>query len=190
MALRMGYKKGMRCPSPLPLLAFAAGLGAASLAGQGPAETVAAGVAQARPHPKRTMPGAFTAEVVRVIDGDTLEARVAVWPGQEIVTRVRLAGIDAPEMDGRCVAEKQAASAAREALARLVGDGVVVLSEVRPDKYFGRVVARVADATRRDVGQLMREAGHARAYDGGRRAPWCVARQTLYVPGLNPATRG
>ncbi len=180
----------MRCPSPLPLLAFAAGLGAASLTGRGPNETVAAGAAQAGPHPAGAVPGAFKAEVVRVIDGDTLEARVAVWPGQEIVTRVRLAGIDAPEVDGRCAAEKQAASAAREALARLVGDGAVVLSEVRPDKYFGRVVARVADAAWRDVGQLMREAGHARAYDGGRRASWCEALETRRPPGLTPATRG
>lgn len=178
----------MRCPSPLPLLAFAAGLGAASVTGQGPAENVAPGAAQAQPHPAGAMAGAFAAEVVRVLDGDTLEARVAVWPGQEIVTKVRLAGIDAPEMDGKCPAEKRAAQSARDALARLVGDGAVVLSDVRPDKYFGRVVARVADAGRRDVGQLMREAGHVRAYDGGQRANWCGAGGR--PPGLMPATRG
>src|SRR5262245_25469216 len=33
------------------------------------------------------------AEVVRVIDGDTFEARVRAWPGIEITTKVRLRGI-------------------------------------------------------------------------------------------------
>ncbi len=41
-------------------------------------------------------------QVVRVVDGDTFDARVSVWPGIEISTRVRLRGIDAPEMRARC----------------------------------------------------------------------------------------
>jgi endonuclease YncB( thermonuclease family) len=44
----------------------------------------------------------YSAEVVHVIDGDTFEARVAVWPGIEIKTRVRLRGIDAPKLHARC----------------------------------------------------------------------------------------
>jgi endonuclease YncB( thermonuclease family) len=44
----------------------------------------------------------YSAEVVHVIDGDTFEARVAVWPGIEIKTKVRLRGIDAPELHARC----------------------------------------------------------------------------------------
>ena len=125
--------------------------------------------------PAGAMPGSFTAGVLRVVDGDTLEARVAVWPGQEIVILVRLAGVDAPELDGRCAAERRAAAAAREALSRLVGNGAVVLSDVRPDKYFGRVVARVAGADGRDFGQVLGEAGHVRPYEGGRRLSWCEA---------------
>ncbi|HAP10121.1 MAG TPA: nuclease, partial [Afipia sp.] len=44
-------------------------------------------------------------EVVRVVDGDTFEARVHLWPGLEMTTRVRLRGIDAPEMKGACAEE-------------------------------------------------------------------------------------
>ena len=36
-------------------------------------------------------------DVVRTIDGDTFEARVHLWPGLDMTTRVRLRGIDAPE---------------------------------------------------------------------------------------------
>lgn len=46
-------------------------------------------------------------EVVRVIDGDTLEARVHLWPGLEMMTRVRLRGIDAPELKAHCPEERE-----------------------------------------------------------------------------------
>ena len=38
----------------------------------------------------------YPAEVVRIIDGDTFQARVQVWPGLSVDTKVRLRGIDAP----------------------------------------------------------------------------------------------
>src|SRR5581483_2642633 len=63
---------------------------------------------------------AHPVQVVRVIDGDTFEARVNVWPGIDITTRVRLRGIDAPEMHARCDAEQAKARAARDALAAML----------------------------------------------------------------------
>jgi endonuclease YncB( thermonuclease family) len=36
-------------------------------------------------------------EVLRVLDGDTFEARLHLWPGLEVTTWMRLRGIDAPE---------------------------------------------------------------------------------------------
>ena len=50
--------------------------------------------------------GTHAAEVLRVIDGDTFEARVHVWPGIDITTRVRLRGIDAPELGGAAAPRK------------------------------------------------------------------------------------
>ena len=60
------------------------------------------------------------AEVIRVLDGDTFEARVRIWPGMDITTRVRLRGIDAPEMHARCDDERVKAIAARDALVRVL----------------------------------------------------------------------
>jgi endonuclease YncB( thermonuclease family) len=37
-------------------------------------------------------------DVIRTIDGDTFEAWVHLWPGLDLSTRVRLRGIDAPEL--------------------------------------------------------------------------------------------
>jgi hypothetical protein len=38
----------------------------------------------------------YRADVLRVIDGDTFEARIRIWSGFEITTRVRLRAIGAP----------------------------------------------------------------------------------------------
>lgn len=116
---------------------------------------------------------ALGATALSVIDGDTFEARVSAFPGQEIVARVRLDGVDAPERRGRCAAETRAAEEATRALRSLVEGRRLTLTAVRGDKYFGRVVARVSGAGVGDLAQALVAGGHGRAYAGGRRDGWC-----------------
>ena len=113
------------------------------------------------------------AKVLRVIDGDTFEARVRIWPGMDVTTRVRLRGIDAPELHARCADERAGALAARDALTRLLDEGGVGVSDIGQDKYGGRVDATVSTAATRDVSQALLAGGYARAYRGGRRRSWC-----------------
>ncbi len=138
--------------------------------------------------------GPLPAWVVSVIDGDTLEVRVHIWLGQDLNIRVRLAGIDAPELKGKCDREKALARRARAyLLARLdpadsgvaakagaeagagakAGAGEIRLREVRYGKFAGRVLARVETLDGTDLGQGLIAAGLARPYDGRRRASWC-----------------
>jgi endonuclease YncB( thermonuclease family) len=112
--------------------------------------------------------------VLRVIDGDTFEARVRVWPGIDITTRVRLRGIDAPEIQRpRCDDERSKALAARDALQAILGQGGVGISAVALDKYGGRVVADVSTRSTPDVSKALLGSNHARGYSGGRRESWC-----------------
>jgi endonuclease YncB( thermonuclease family) len=115
----------------------------------------------------------YTAEVVRIIDGDTFVARMRTGPGAEVETRVRLRRIDAAELHARCSKELRLALAARTALQRLLADGSVMLSHVGPDKYPGRIDANVATRSTNDISAAMLSGGFARAYDGGRRGSWC-----------------
>jgi endonuclease YncB( thermonuclease family) len=115
----------------------------------------------------------YPAEVLRVIDGDTFEARVRIWSGFEINTRVRLRAIDAPELHARCASEYLKAEAARAALQRILSAGGVTVSQVGPDKYRGRIDAAVATRDTPDVSAALLKGGFARSYDGGRREPWC-----------------
>jgi endonuclease YncB( thermonuclease family) len=113
------------------------------------------------------------ADVLRMIDGDTLEARVQVWPGIAITSRVRLRGIDAPEMCARCADEQAKAIVARDALIRILSEGSVGIASVTQDKYGDRVDAEVSTAATDDVAAVLLASGLARAYSGRRRASWC-----------------
>jgi len=109
----------------------------------------------------------------RIIDGDTFVGDALVWPGHSLRVVVRIRGIDAPEMRSRCTEEAAAAQRARAALAVMLAAGPVTLSAVTDGKYYGRVIADVSAGPVTAVGAALLSDGHARAYDGRRRAPWC-----------------
>jgi endonuclease YncB( thermonuclease family) len=113
-------------------------------------------------------------DVIRTIDGDTFEARVHLSPGLEPTTRIRLRGIDAPELKASCPEELQMARSATGALRGLLGQGDVAIFNIGPDKYGGRVVADVATRRTGNVSMAMIVAGHARSYAGGHRNGWCA----------------
>ena len=113
-------------------------------------------------------------DVLWTVDGDTFEARVHLEPGLDLNTRVRLRGIDAPELKASCPEELQMAEAASAALRGLLGEGGVTIFNIGPDKYSGRVVADVATKKTGNVSAALLAAGHARSYNGGHRSGWCA----------------
>lgn len=98
--------------------------------------------------------------VERVSDGDSFRC------GGE---RIRIEGIDASEMNGRCHLERELAIRARNRLSELLR-GQVALTGNRRDRY-GRALRRVR-VNGIDVGEQMVREGLARMYRG-RREPWC-----------------
>jgi endonuclease YncB( thermonuclease family) len=123
--------------------------------------------------------GPVPAELVEVIDGDTLRVRAKIWLGQEILVLVRLRGVDTPELRGKCDREKQMARAARELVSRLAAAGPLSLTGISGGKYYGRVVASVTNAQGEDLAPLLLEAGLARAYGGAKRTGWCATARHL-----------
>lgn len=120
-----------------------------------------------------SLAGPVTGEILRVYDGDTVDAKIRVWIGQEIETSVRIDGIDAPEIKGKCAKERIQAEKARQELIRILNNEAVAIYNIRLEKYAGRVLAQVQTARGINVGQHMIEKGLARAYHGKARLPWC-----------------
>ena len=119
------------------------------------------------------MTGPFTATVLHVYDGDTILARVPVWLGQDITTRIRIKGIDTPEMHAKCKAELKKAKAAKKRLTGLILDKTIVLTNVEYGKYAGRVLADVKTSAGDLITDILMREELARPYEGGKRASWC-----------------
>jgi len=117
--------------------------------------------------------GPILARIVKVIDGDSFHAEVLVWPQVKVGVNVRIHGMDAPEMRGKCAVEKAAAAEAKQALKKLLGGGLVYLERVSLAKYAGRVVSVVKTKAGVDVAAAMISGGHGRKYLGGKRKGWC-----------------
>jgi micrococcal nuclease len=159
----------------VPAATFAIGLATGALlqpSRNGPPMTATAAMAMPGTSAASGVPR-YPVDVVRVLDGDTFEARVRAWPGIEIATKVRLRDIDAPEIKGRCAQEAARAQAAREALAAMLAEGSVSIGRVGLDKYGGRVLADAATGRTGDVASALLARGHARPYAGRQRQSWC-----------------
>ena len=119
-------------------------------------------------------PGDYPADVVRVIDGDTVAVNVRVWPSVLIETSIRVLGVDTPELRGKCESEREKAREARSFVRKLLPAGSkIVLKKVKPDKYAGRHDAEIWLADGRSLAELLIGAKLAREYHGEARQTWC-----------------
>src|SRR5690606_20089176 len=123
-----------------------------------------------------SLAGPVPAEVLDILDGDTILVRARIWLGQDVETRVRLIGVDTPELRGKCAEERRLAEAARTFLVERLARRQVFLRDVQVDKFGGRVLARVVTPDGAGVGESLIAAGLARPYQGGARQSWCKSR--------------
>lgn len=126
----------------------------------------------------------YYAKVVRVIDGDTLDVRIELWPGLEAVYAVRVRGVDAPELRRTgCEAERLWGEEAKAQVEKLYDVGTQVrLENVEYDAFAGRVVADVrrwrSDRWLYLADELV-ERGLAVAWTPEMAdVPWCVLAET------------
>jgi endonuclease YncB( thermonuclease family) len=121
--------------------------------------------------------GPYRAMVVKVLDGDTVQLEVGLWPGLTQRINLRLVGVNTPEKRGPKVSncEKKAGQDATTFTQRwLQGVKEVTISEVRHDKYAGRALGKLRRLDGKDLAEALITSGHARPYDGGKRGSWCL----------------
>jgi micrococcal nuclease len=119
--------------------------------------------------------GPYKAEVLRVIDGDTIEVNVYIWPDLTQTTKLRLRGVDTPESKGKKISlcEKKAGVAATQFTRKwLQGAHDITISDVAYGKFAGRMIGRILKGDA-DLGDALVKAGHAIPYHGGHRERWC-----------------
>lgn len=117
---------------------------------------------------------ALPAIVDRVLDGDTFAARVNLADDTEVTVKVRLLDVDTPEINGLCQSEIDKAYKAKNRTAQLLPVGSAVeLSDIKDDKYLGRIDARVRISDGRDLSDILVKEKLGRKYDGKKRQSWC-----------------
>lgn len=120
--------------------------------------------------------GPYEAELLRVLDGDTFDMRVHIWPHPlyNPTVRVRLANADAPEMDSSLACEREKAAAAFDLVSMWFRTGKrIEIVDVVADSLGGRYRARVLiDGV--DIGESLKATGYGRVWKRGDKTPWCT----------------
>jgi endonuclease YncB( thermonuclease family) len=117
--------------------------------------------------------GPLLASFVSCYDGDTCRVDIEVWLDLAVHAQVRLRGVDAPEINGKCAAEKMLAVTARDFLIGILNSSSKIqISDIEYDKYAGRVVANVM-VDGQSAAELIIAEGLGRPYTGGTREGWC-----------------
>ena len=107
---------------------------------------------------------------VRVVDGDTLAVALALPPGREIDKKLRLRGLNCPEMD--TVAGKAARRFTQERVDHARG---VILTTTKPDKYDRYLADVFLEADSGEavfLNNALLEHGHAVRSDGSAAGDW------------------
>jgi len=115
--------------------------------------------------------GRRRARATRIVDGDTFDAVIDLGFGVAISHRIRLAGIDTPELNSKNPDEVQRALAAKGFATdwlTIAEEWPLALEVSKGDKY-GRFIARVFrhPAKEEELGPALMAKGLARPYTGG-----------------------
>ena len=110
----------------------------------------------------------YSAKVVRIVDGDTLDAEIDIGFDVFVKKRIRLYGIDTWESRTRDLEEKKKGLAAKARLIEILEDNgnKFVLQSHELGKY-GRVLGSIILDDDRDACDVLLEEGHAYSYHGG-----------------------
>lgn len=106
---------------------------------------------------------AWVVSVVEIIDGDTVDLEVSWEPRHTAQERVRLLGVDTPELHGATKAAGEAAK--RYTTTWLATSGPTEIVVCRPARdHFGRLLARIVSSVKGDLSAALIAGGFAVPY--------------------------
>ncbi|MFZ4762679.1 MAG: thermonuclease family protein [Alphaproteobacteria bacterium] len=118
--------------------------------------------------------GPVEAELLQVIDGDSIVVKARIWFGQYVEIVVKIAGIDAPALEGNCAAETAKGVEARDFLEQTLQDKKLWLYGIESQRYAGNVTAIVKYDNNSDISALLLKKELAVPYYGkGSKRGWC-----------------
>lgn len=114
----------------------------------------------------------YKINILRVVDGDTVDARVDLGFKVHHNIRIRIYGLNTPETRTRDLEEKKRGLAAKERLKEMVSDADKIILKSHGVGKFGRCLGSLLMSTGNeefDVAEKLISEGHGTAYFGGKR---------------------
>ena len=113
----------------------------------------------------------YTASVLKVIDGDTIEVDFdlgfGVWLRNQ---RIRLDGIDTPESRTADKEEKVRGLLSKEKLKEILGKDIQITTKIDPNEKYGRILGVLVNDKGINVNQWLIENNYAVKYSGENKA--------------------
>ena len=122
----------------------------------------------------------YEAELIKVLDGDTIDCYIDLGFDLKIKKRIRYMGIDTWESRTRDLEEKKKGLAAKARNKELLEAGTFKIVSHGTGK-FGRVLGEVFVETENgleSVNQILINEGHAYEYDGGKKKKFVAEIET------------
>lgn len=110
----------------------------------------------------------YKAKLIRVVDGDTIDAEIDLGFDTIVRKRIRLYGINTPDTKTKDIAEKEKGLAAKQRLTELLNSEFVVETILNKRGKYGRVLGvvynQLEDKTRLNINEALVDEGHAVKY--------------------------
>ena len=110
----------------------------------------------------------YKAKLIRIVDGDTIDAEIDLGFDTIVRKRIRLFGINTPETKTKDMNEKAKGLAAKQRLTELLNGEFVVETILNKRGKYGRVLGvvynQVEDKTRLNINEALVDEGHAVKY--------------------------
>jgi micrococcal nuclease len=111
----------------------------------------------------------YNATALNVVDGDTVDFAVDLGFDTTLNVRVRLNGVDTPEIHSKLIENRVRAQSAKKFVSDAILNKQVVLKTYKVDKY-GRYLADIfVNDNPVSINEQLIAAGHATSYDGGKK---------------------
>ena len=110
----------------------------------------------------------YKAKLIRIVDGDTIDAEIDLGFDTIVRKRIRLFGIDTPETKTKDMNEKAKGLAAKQRLTELLNSEFVVETILNKRGKYGRVLGVIynlaEDNKRLNINEALVDEGHAVKY--------------------------
>ena len=108
----------------------------------------------------------YKINVLKIVDGDTLDVSIDLGFYVTTIQRIRLVGVDTPETNSKDELERKLANEAKQFITEWISTQKQMLIKTTKDDKYGRMLGEITGDNGQIINNILVEKGYAWAYDG------------------------